>query len=162
MRPRKAFPKGSINKIEKLLQRAKTIEEFKRIQSVWLRAKLNFPIEQISQAVGLSIASIRCYHSRYLQEGKSALSSKKRGGRYRDNFSIEEEKELLAPFIEKAQEGRMLVVSEVKAVYEERLGASVAASTIYRMLARHGWRKLLPRKRHPKQDPEKQKRFKKT
>jgi hypothetical protein len=37
----------------------------------------------------------------------------------------------------------------------------VHISTIYRLLDRHGWRKLVPRPRHPKANPEEQAIFKK-
>jgi len=39
---------------------------------------------------------------------------------------------------------------EIQRACEERVGKSVAPSTIYRMLERHGWRKVVPRPRHPK------------
>jgi transposase len=54
------------------------------------------------------------------------------------------------------------VVNEVKAVYEEAVGRSVPKSTVYRMLARHGWRKIAPRPCHPKADPQKMEAFEKT
>ena len=38
----------------------------------------------------------------------------------------------------------------------------MAESTIYRLLDRHGWRKLVPRPVHPKADLEEQAAFKKT
>ena len=38
----------------------------------------------------------------------------------------------------------------------------VAASVVYRMLARHGWRKVAPDTRHPKSDPLVQEEWKKT
>jgi hypothetical protein len=38
----------------------------------------------------------------------------------------------------------------------------VHISSIYRLLERHGWRKLVPRPRHPKANPEAQAVFKKT
>jgi hypothetical protein len=38
----------------------------------------------------------------------------------------------------------------------------VPKSTVYRMLARHGWRKLAPRPRHRKADAVRQQAFKKT
>jgi hypothetical protein len=37
-----------------------------------------------------------------------------------------------------------LEVSRVKAAYEQALGRKVPKSTVYRMLARHGWRKVVP------------------
>jgi Winged helix-turn helix len=41
-------------------------------------------------------------------------------------------------------------------------GTRVAESTIYRLLDRHGWRKLMPRPKHPKASPEAQEQLKKT
>jgi hypothetical protein len=38
----------------------------------------------------------------------------------------------------------------------------VAASVVYRMLARHGWRKVAPDTRHPKSDPVAQEDWKKN
>ena len=53
-------------------------------------------------------------------------------------------------------------MSRVKAAYEEVLGRKVPKSKVYRMLARHGWRKVMPRPRHPKTDAAIQAEFKKT
>ena len=53
-------------------------------------------------------------------------------------------------------------ISRVKAAYEQILGRKVPKSTVYRMLARHGWRKVMPRPRHPKADASAQAEFKKT
>lgn len=44
----------------------------------------------------------------------------------------------------------------IHAAYEERIGCQVAASTVYRMLARHGWRKVAPDTGHPKRDAQAQ------
>jgi transposase len=68
----------------------------------------------------------------------------------------------LAPFIERAVGGGMLKVAEIQRAYEQQVGKPVAASTIYRLLDRHGWRKLVPRPRHPKADVAAQAAFKKT
>jgi hypothetical protein len=38
----------------------------------------------------------------------------------------------------------------------------VSLAYVYRLLHRHGWRKLGPRPRHPKAQPAVQERFKKT
>lgn len=46
--------------------------------------------------------------------------------------------------------------------YREHSGKDVARSTIYRLLERHGWRKVVPRPRHPKADQAAQSAFKKT
>ena len=43
-----------------------------------------------------------------------------------------------------------------------KVGHEVDESTIYRLLNRHGWRKLMPRPRHPQADLQEQEEFKKT
>jgi len=50
-------------------------------------------------------------------------------------------------------DGAVLVIPGLKSALEARLGRAVAWSTVYRMLARHGWRKLAPDTRHPDGDP---------
>jgi hypothetical protein len=75
---------------------------------------------------------------------------------------VKQEKDLLCTFMAKAERGGILEVSQVKASYEEAVGHVVPKSTIYRLLARHGWRKLAPRPRHPKSDPVRREEFKKN
>jgi hypothetical protein len=45
---------------------------------------------------------------------------------------------------------------------EEQLECKIPPSTVYRLLARHGWRKIAPDTCHPKRDVEAQETFKKT
>jgi len=44
------------------------------------------------------------------------------------------------------------VVGQVKAELEARLGRTMALSSVYNLLHRHGWRKLASDKRHPHSD----------
>jgi transposase len=85
-----------------------------------------------------------------------------RGGRHRENLSVEEEDALLSQFTADASDGGIIVVSRIKSAYEQKLGQVVPKSTVYRMLARHDWRQIVPRPRHPKSDTEAQEDFKKT
>jgi hypothetical protein len=62
----------------------------------------------------------------------------------------------------KAKRGQITTKAEVKVAFEKRVGQQVAKSTIYRLLNRYQWRKLKPRPRHPKSDPEEQAVFKNT
>ncbi|MGB5984762.1 MAG: hypothetical protein WBG37_05605, partial [Desulfobacterales bacterium] len=71
--------------------------------------------------------------------GTTHVAPKKRGGRRRQNMSVEQEARLLEPFFQKARQGAPLVVADIRKAYESAVGKRVAASTIYRMLARHGW-----------------------
>lgn len=162
MRPRKPFPEGSAERLSSLLNQAQSVRELRRLQCVWLRVSLDLSVEEISQAVGLSPSSVRCYHSRYLKRGETVLLDRRCGGRRRQNLTVKQEEELLRAFIAEAERGGILEVSQVKASYEKRVGHAVPKSTVYRMLARHGWRKLAPRPRHPKSDPVRREEFKKN
>ena len=65
-------------------------------------------------------------------------------------MSREEEEELLAPFQAAAEGGQMVDIKEIKLAYEEKIGRELKShGHIYRMLQRHGWRKVKPRSKHP-------------
>jgi transposase len=54
------------------------------------------------------------------------------------------------------------VVAPVQAAYEAAIGRPVHHSVVYRALHRHGWRKIVPRPRHPKADEAARETFKKS
>ena len=76
-------------------------------------------------------------------------------------MTLEEEKALLARFVKAAGAGEMLNIHDLKAAYEKAIGHETSKSTIYNLLARHGWRKLMPRPFHPRRDIAAQDAFKK-
>ena len=77
-------------------------------------------------------------------------------------LSAAEEQEFLQPWADQAKTGGVLVASPIRAALAQRLGRPVAASVVYRFLARHGWRKVAPDTRHPKSDPLVQEAWKKN
>lgn len=85
-----------------------------------------------------------------------------KGGRRREYMSVQEEKVFLAPFFEEAQKGEIATVAQIQQAFEAHIGHEVSESLIFRLLARHGWRKLMPRPRHPQTDPQAQEHLKKT
>jgi transposase len=105
---------------------------------------------------------VHVIHSRWAKEGEALFDLRGRGGRRHQHLNVTQEAQLLAPFAAQAQAGGLLHVSEIKQAMEQQVGSAVAASTVYRMLDRHGWRKVVPRPRHPKADMQAQDAFKKT
>lgn len=65
------------------------------------------------------------------------------GGRRIHNLTIEQERQLPAQFRARAKEAGMLAVRRIWAT-AEIIGYLVPKRTFYRMLARHGWRKIRP------------------
>jgi transposase len=129
---------------------------------VLIRATLGSTAARIAQLLGWSTATVHVIHSRWAKEGESLFDLRPRGGRRHRHLSVEDEANLLAPFAAQAQAGGMLHVSEIQRALEQQVGVAVAASTVYRMLDRHGWRKVVPRPRHPKADMQSQDAFKKA
>lgn len=74
----------------------------------------------------------------------------------------QEEQAFLEPWLKLATAGSLVVVSPLRAALAERVGHPVKASVVYRMLARHGWRKVAPDTRHPKSNPAVQEDWKKN
>lgn len=118
--------------------------------------------EDIASSVGASKSLVQKMVSRYNREGAQAIEIKSCGGRYHEYLSLEGEKKFLAPFFQKAERGELTTVREIQSAYEEQVGNSVHETTIYRLLERHNWRKLLPRSVHPKADVQAQEDFKKS
>lgn len=68
----------------------------------------------------------------------------------------------MSKFASLAGQGGMVEASALRRTYEEKVGAKVAKSTVYRLLARQGWRKLVPRPYPPDASQQQQKAFKKS
>lgn len=162
MRKPRKLATPEVGLISAYLNETKSAAEFKRVQCVWLSGTLGLTAKQVATAIGWHPRSVKRIQSRYRREGTAAFQGSGKGGRYRQNLTLEEEQQLIDQFRSKAEQGGMLVVSEIKAAYEQKIGRQVPKSTIYRMLKRHGWRKVAPRPRHSKADPALQEEFKKT
>jgi transposase len=156
------LPEGAVERLAPLLKEARSPAEYQRIQCVWLRATLGLKASQIAQALGWQASSVRHVQARYFREGEDTLRDQPRGGRYHSHLTAEEEKRLLAPFLEKAERGEIVIAAPVQPAYENQLGHPVPHSVVYRALHRHGWRKVQPRPQHPKADAAAQEEFKKS
>jgi len=162
MRPQSPFPDGTVERMKQLLALTDSLDHYRRIQSIYLRAKYGFSALEIADLVGLKAQTIRNLQAAYLNEGESALQLRRKGGRHRFNLSAAEEDRLLAAFAQDGQLGKIVQVRPLQQAYEQRVGHVLPDSTVYRLLHRHGWRKLAPRGRHPKGQGGRIEGFKKT
>lgn len=105
--------------------------------------------KEISAITGFHPGYISQLKAKYRDGGIEAITGNHYGGNRR-NMSFEEEANLLEPFRQRASQGQLVEVSKIKAVYEEAVGHTIGGSQIYYVLRRHGWRKVMPRSRHPK------------
>ena len=131
-----------------------------RIRMVLLREQ-GLAQPAIAEAMGVSLSTVNRAHMDYDRGGIKALKPKPSGGRQRENMTLAAEKTLLAGFANAAGAGEMLNIHDLKHAYEQAIGHPTSNSTVYNLLARHGWRKLVPRPFHPKRDVAAQNAFKK-
>jgi transposase len=162
MRPSYPLPPSAEKKLTQLLEQAATKADYRRVLCVWLRVALGMSAAEIATALGWSLGTVHNLHSQYLHAGTSILVGSGRGGRRRELLTLAEEETLLAELVARAEQGDITEASAVRAALEQQAGQVVAKSTVYRLLERHGWRKLVPRPFHPDTSLDAQEAFKKS
>lgn len=152
-----------VDEAREVVRKTKDARELRRGLSVVLSGALGLTLTAVGELIGRSRATVVRLHKEFSDWYSGHRDGdRKWGGRRREYLTLEEEKNFLAGFFDVASKGGILVVSEVKEALEDKLGHSVAETTVYRMLARHGWRKVVPRRQHPKNSEPVQEDFKKT
>ncbi len=142
---------------------ARDVDSLRCAQAVLLPAVLGATLEQTAMLLGLGRASVLRLQSRLRELCAHPDAVRPSwGGRRRASLTPEEEVEFLGRWQEDSNAGGALVASPLRAALAQKLGHPVAASVVYRMLARHGWRKVAPDTRHPKSDMQVQEEWKKN
>lgn len=161
-RPRRIEPE-LIGRAQELLAAAKDLDTLRSAQAVLLPALLNATLEQTAALLGVSRATVpRLQNGLRRRCAEPDMLIPARGGRRHELMSVEAERDFLAPWAQLAGAGNMLVVSPLRAALAQKLGKKVRASVVYRLLERHGWRKVAPDTRHPKSDMQAQEDWKKN
>lgn len=149
-----------IQQARRLREEATTAAELRKALSVLLMAELGLDAERATELLGISRRTL--FRNRSAIRNPDDAPRKSWGGRRRFSLSLEEEREFLAPLENEARSGGVLAVPPIHAALVNRLGHDTPLSTTYRMLARHGWRKVQADTHHPKSDHAAQEEFKKN
>lgn len=135
---------------------------YQRRLAIWMTAVHGFAAHYVADLLCVSTQAVWLWISQYNREGPEGLRREGRGGRRWGFLSLDEEAALLARLIKRAERGAVLSAGMVKQAVEKRLERAVSDGYVYRLLHRHGWRKLSPRPRHEKSNPKVQEAFKKN
>ena len=140
-----------------------SVETLRQCQAVLLPALFGATLEQTATVLGVGRATVARLQTTFRKQGTAGAGPARNwGGRRQSLLTPEEEVAFLKPWLEKAAGGGLVVVSPLRAALAQRLGQPVKPSVVYRLLARHGWRKVAPDTRHPKSKPAVQEEWKKN
>lgn len=155
--------RATVQRAHQQVETAHTAEEMKRALAVILPAEFGATQARAAQALGIGLATLKRYQAGIFREvHKKGPQRQPRGGRHNETISLEAERAFLEEWAQKASEGGVVVVGALREALQRRVGAKIPLYTMYRILARHGWRKVAPDTRHPKTDPAVQEAYKKN
>lgn len=149
-----------MQRAKQLRDQATTVVEYRKALSVILVVELNLDAEKIADILGASRRTVFRDRSNICEQEGSLKNAW--GGRRNCSMTSEEEREFLSQWEAEAKSGGVLTVPPIHSALVKRLGHDIPMSTTYRLLARHGWRKVQPDTKHPKSDPALQDEFKKN
>jgi len=135
-------------KLRETMKDCKIVNAYRRMEAVALRGegKTN---EEIGKLTGYHSDWVSKLVSRYCNHGIDALiKDGRRGGNHR-NLPTEQEEGILKEFEESASKGQLMTPKDIKKKYDEEVGRETKPTFIYSVLKRHGWRRVMPRSKHP-------------
>ena len=122
---------------------------YKRLMVLKLKIVDQLTNAQAGKLAGLHETSVSRLIQRYKAEGLEAVTGIRHnhGNRY---MSREEEVAFLEKYQKESQDGHVIEVGDIHRAYEKAVEHPVTRNAIYYLLHRHGWRKVMPRSKHPK------------
>ena len=120
----------------------------KRLQILMLRYE-GYKVAEIAKMYRTRKEWISQVCRRYREQGLEEFIRNKYKTHHRSLTDAEEDA-ILAPFEKAAEAGQMVTVKEIKAAFDKVRGKDTGRGYIYMLLKRHGWRKVMPRSKHPK------------
>lgn len=161
---RKACGLDRLEMARQAVKTARTADELRAAQAVLLPLEMGLTIEQTAIVIGRSVRATSNIRTRYckMDSHDQEAPRSKRQLRNRASATLEQEAQVLEEVLDGAAQGGIVVVPPLREKIAAKLGKKVALSTIYRMLARHGWRKLAPDTIHHKGNAQAREEWKKN
>ena len=146
------------------IAKARSADDLRHAQAILLPLELGLSLEQTALAIGRSVSLTCKLRNRKRRERAKEIPIRKskRELRNRAVATLAHEAALLDWILTEAGRGGVVVIPSLKPAFEKALGREIALSTLYRVLARHRWRKLALDTAHPKGDPLQREAFKKN
>lgn len=135
---------------------------YRRRLAIWMTHHARLHAATVADLLGVSRPSVWKWIGEYNRYGPAGLERQGRGGRRWAFLGWAEEEALLAAWHARAVQGEVMTVKQMLEEVRVHTGRMVSLAYMYRLLHRHGWRKVAPRHHHVKYDPAAQAAYKKT
>lgn len=146
--------------LEFWVHNAPTKEIYRRRLAIWWTARGDHATD-VANRLQTSARTVRYWIREFNAGGPTALNAENHGGRRWAHLSEAQERAVLARLRPRARTGRLVTITEMRAAVEACVGHAVSDGYLYDLLHRHEWRKIVPRPRHVRADPEAQEAYKK-
>lgn len=141
------FSKEQKEEIVECIKNCKIKRLYKKLEVLHLKSK-GKTLKEIAEITEYEEHYISRLINQYFTKGINDYTKNKYEGNNR-KLTKEKEEEFLKPFIERANKGEMLTVTEIREAYNELIGKKSSYPTIYLLLRRNNWRKVMPRSKNP-------------
>lgn len=128
----------------RLLKTARTVDELRQAQAVLLPLELGLSIAETARAIGRSVGMTSTLRNAFGKADKVARPSRAARPSGPPMAATERERALLVDVLREVSAAGVPNIAAIKSGMEVKLGSTLALSTVYRTLARHGWRKNGP------------------
>lgn len=131
---------------------ARTLEDLKMAQAAALPLLHGFSMEQTARIIGVSVSWASQLRKRFMESGITVNRYSASPIRRRASMSLDEERNFLAPFLDRMRAGENIPVRDVKQALDKCLQRTTAPATVYNLLIRHGWREIRIKNRTGRQN----------
>jgi len=135
---------------------------YQRRLAIWLTYKGKFHARQVADLLQVAQPSVWKWIGEYNHTGPEGLARQGRGGRRWAFMGWAEEAAMLEEWHTRAATGDVVTAKQMLAHICTRTGRDVSLGYVYKLLTRHGWRKIAPRPHHVNADLAAQAAYKKT
>lgn len=145
----KKLNENQLNEIEQYLTQATNTKHYRKLLTVklWAHGKTQHEIIEIT---GTPKSTLQHWVHTYKNQGINQLLQDRRGGRYNQTVTVAQEREFFKQVEAEADNGYFVTIHELWCRFNKTFDCSMAKSTFYSVLKRNNWRKVTPRKIHPK------------
>jgi len=161
-RPARIEPWLSPEELAVWVREADARAEYQKRLAIWLTYSGPFHAGRVADLLQVSTPAVWRWVAQYNRSGPAALHREGRGGRRWAFLSWPAEEALLDSLRDRAAAGDVITAKALWPAVKKATGKAVSLDYVYRLLHRHGWRKLGPRPRHVKADPAARETFKKN